>query len=86
MKKIDQVKQKLKGLSWDELAGDLINLEIVYQKNKHGMKPGHVKSIKSLISLYEKEKKQRIERTFDLNKLIQDEQFVAFDWTSEIKD
>lgn len=83
---VDDVKKNLKSMSWDELASNLIDLEIEFFESKESLKKDQLDAFNLLILLYEEEKQSRINRTTDFNKFLEDEKFIAYDWTEDLPD
>jgi len=59
IKDLNNYRLSLKVFSWDELADDLMKLEVEFAALKKHLKPKEIKVFKGLIRLYEEEKKSR---------------------------
>jgi hypothetical protein len=86
LKDVEDIKKNLKSMEWDDLANNLIDLELEYEDIKTSLKEEQKESYNLLILLYEEEKITRLDKTFNHSKFMEDEHYVAYDWTDEIID
>ena len=86
LKDVESIKKSLKSMDWDKLANSLMDLEIEFSKNKTSLSKTQEDMFNLLILLHEQEKSTRIEKTVNPTKFLEDEQFVAYDWTNDIID
>jgi hypothetical protein len=86
LKDVEDIKANLESMEWDELANNLIDLEIELEKTRSKLTKEQVNTFNLLILLYEKEKSSRITVNFDHNRFLEEEQFIAYDWTEDILD
>jgi len=82
LKDVEDIKKNLKKMAWDDLAGNLMDLELEYEETKISLN----KDFNLLILLYEEEKSSRLERSFDRSRHYEDYPVVAYDWTDDIVD
>jgi hypothetical protein len=86
LKDIENIRKSLMSMDWDKLASSLMDLEIEFNQNKEVLSKTEQDMFNLLILLHEQEKSTRIERTINPTKFLEDEQFVAYDWTNDIID
>ena len=86
LKDVENIRKSLRSMNWDKLASSLMDLEIEFDKNKTDLSKTEKDMFNLLILLHEEEKATRIERTINPTKFLEDEQFVAYDWTNDIID
>lgn len=86
LKDVENIRKSLRSMNWDKLASSLMDLEIEFNKNKTDLSKTEKDMFNLLILLHEEEKATRIERTINPTKFLEDEQFVAYDWTNDIID
>ena len=81
---VDDIKANLKAMEWDELAGNLIDLELEYEETKLSLSPDQKTAFNLLILHYEEEKVARLAKSFNHLKFIEDTQMIAHDWVDEV--
>jgi hypothetical protein len=86
LKDVENIRKSLISMDWDKLASSLMNLEIEFNEKKASLSKTEQDVFNLLILLHEQEKATRIERTINPTKFLEDEQFVAYDWTNDIID
>jgi hypothetical protein len=86
LKDVEDIKTNLKAMTWDEIANNLMDLEIELNEVKDNLKKDQRDAFNLLILLYEEEKASRIEKSVNPTKFLEDEQFIAYDWTNDIID
>jgi hypothetical protein len=86
LKDVKDIKDNLKAMDWDDLANNLIDLELEYQENKASFKKEAKDAFNLLILIYEEEKASRVENSFNQSRHYEDHPLVAYDWTDDIVD
>ncbi len=86
LKDVENIRKSLISMDWDKLASSLMNLELEFNEKKASLSKTEQDVFNLLILLHEQEKATRIERTINPTKFLEDEQFVAYDWTNDIID
>jgi hypothetical protein len=86
LKDVEDIKKNLKKMGWDDLAGNLIDLELEYEETKLSLNKDSKDAFNLLILLYEEEKTSRLEKSFDQSRHFEDFPMVAYDWTDDIVD
>ncbi len=86
LKDVEDIKKNLKKMAWDDLAGNLMDLELEYEETKISLNKDSKDAFNLLILLYEEEKSSRLERSFDQSRHYEDFPVVAYDWTDDIVD
>lgn len=86
LKDVEDIKKNLKKMGWDDLAGNLMDLELEYEETKLSLNKDSKDAFNLLILLYEEEKTSRLEKSFDQSRHFEDFPMVAYDWTDDIVD
>ena len=86
LKDVEDIKKNLKKMGWDDLAGNLMDLELEYEETKVSLNKDSKDAFNLLILLYEEEKTSRLEKSFDQSRHFEDFPMVAYDWTDDIVD
>ena len=86
LKDVEDIKKNLKKMGWNDLAGNLMDLELEYEETKLSLNKDSKDAFNLLILLYEEEKTSRLEKSFDQSRHFEDFPMVAYDWTDDIVD
>lgn len=81
---VEEIKANLKAMEWDDLANNLIDLELEYEEIKLSLSKDQKSAFNLLILHYEEEKVSRLDKSFNHAKFVEDTQIVAHDWVDEI--